>query len=713
MMTEQEKLLKAKIPGPETGIEIKHSICDICTPGAHCGLDVFVKDGTILKVEGTEGFPGSNGKLCTKGACNREYVYRKDRIKTPLRRIGPRGSGQFEPVSWDTAYTEIAEKLNAIKKEHGPEVVAWYTGYPKWYRPWLHRMAYSFGSLNYGTESSSCFRATDMAWKTVAGRNFRPDLANAKVYLGWGSNELVNFYIPGRGLAAFKERGGKIIIVDPRVTPTSQRLADIHLQLRPGTDGALALGMANLMFQKGWADLDFLQKYTHGLKEYQEYVRRFTLAETERITGVPKEKILAAVELIATEGPTASYMPSATITHHINGYNNMRAIITLLAVTGNIDRKGGMLPIYPTYVYADCGFETMEERFIDDKLPKDSKPKIGAKRFPVWNELVNEFQAMDLVRQVNEGTPYPVKALMAFGMNNRMFPQPQDMLDCFENLDLVVATDLAMTDVCNHADYVLPVCTSLERSELKSYPGGFMTCTTPAIQPLYESKCDPEIICDLAEYLKLDDDLLRAGYDETMRFMISNLSETLEDLREAPLPVKVKEFAPRPAGGCRENGFSTKTGKVELYSELIAGFEADYPQLDPLPTYRESFDDADVKEYPLTLVAGARLPNAIHSRLHTIPWARSLRRDPAADLHPDTAAACGVKDGEDILLSTASGSICVKAHLTRTVRPGDVFMYHGYKEADVNSLIGSKHLDPYSGFPGFRQSRCSIRKAGE
>lgn len=125
-MTEQEKLLKAKIPCEETGIEIKHSICDICTPGAQCGLDVYVKDGVILKVEGTDGFPGSNGKLCTKGASNRQHVYRKNRIKHPMKRME---DGSYENITWDQAYKEISEKLNQIKKESGPESVAWFTGY--------------------------------------------------------------------------------------------------------------------------------------------------------------------------------------------------------------------------------------------------------------------------------------------------------------------------------------------------------------------------------------------------------------------------------------------------------------------------------------------------------------------------------------------------------------------------------------------------------
>lgn len=708
-MNQTEKLLKAKIPCAETGIEIKHSICDMCTPGAQCGLDVYVKDGVIIKVEGTDGFPGSNGKLCTKGASNRQHVYRKNRIKTPLKRME---DGSYEAVSWEQAYTEIAEKLNKIKAEYGPEATAWFCGYSKWFRPWLHRMTHSFGSLNYGTESSSCYQATAMAWKTITGREYKPDMRNAGVFMGWGCNTMINQYIPAKGLRAFKERGGKVIIIDPRITPTAQKLADIHLQLRPGTDGALALGMASLMIANGWINEEFIEKYVHGFEEYKNYVSQFTLEKTEEITGVPAEKIEAAVKMYTQNLPSCGYLPSATITHHINGYNNMRAIISLFALTGDIDRAGGELPSHASYIYTDCGFDTMEDHFVYDVKPESCKEKIGNQRFPVWSKLIHEYQAMDLTRQIEEGKPYPIKALMAFGMNTRMFPDSDALVRAIDKLELVVATEISKTEICRHAHYVLPVCTSMERGELKGYAGGFLTCTTPAVNPLYEAKCDPEIICDLAKYLNLDDELLKSGYEETMRYMISNLSVTLEELKEAPLPVKVKELRPYKPGTYLEKGFETPTGKIELFSELIAEMQGKRPDLNPLPVYVSSFDDNSEEEYPLTLIAGARLPNAIHSRMHELSWSREMRKNPAADIHADDAKKLGISEGDRIELSTAYGSIEVEAHLTRTALPGDVYMYHGYEEANVNNLIGINHLDPYSGFPGYRQIRCRVRKAG-
>lgn len=165
-----EQLIKAKIPCPETGIEIKHSVCAICSPAYNCGINAYVKDGKLLKVEGMDEHPRSRGGLCTKGLANRGFVYREDRILTPLRRVGERGEGRFEPISWDEAYDEIAERLLKIRETDGADAVAFFGGYNKWYRPWLRRFAHSFGTYNYGTESSTCMTAGWMAWKVAAGQ---------------------------------------------------------------------------------------------------------------------------------------------------------------------------------------------------------------------------------------------------------------------------------------------------------------------------------------------------------------------------------------------------------------------------------------------------------------------------------------------------------------------------------------------------------------
>ena len=317
-------------------------------------------------------------------------------------------------------------------------------------------------------------------------------------------------------------------------------------------------------------------------------------------------------------------------------------------------------------------------------------------------------QCVDLPRQIHEGTPYPVKALFAMGLNYRILPDDQYFKSAIEKLDFFVDTDLFMTDAAKMADIVLPVCTSYERGELETYPGGYAWLTKPAIDRVGESKSDAEILCELAKVMNLGDKRLEEGYEKNIEEILSNLDITMDELRASDLPVKVRGVKPYVPGTILEEGCKTPTGKFELYSELIAS----HPQwhLDALPTYCEPMDEADETVYPFILCSGARLPNAIHSRLHKVPWVRSLRPDPMADISIEDAQALGLKEGDDIELFTERGTISVKAHPTHRVQKNVIFFYHGYSEADVNSLMSGTHVDPYSGFPAYNSTRCGMRK---
>ncbi|MEG1971938.1 MAG: molybdopterin-dependent oxidoreductase, partial [Oscillospiraceae bacterium] len=329
-MNELERKIKAKIPGEDTGIEIRRSLCDICSPGAHCGVDLYIKDGKIIKVEGTENHPMNNGKLCTKGAANREYVYREDRIKTPLKRVGKRGEGLFKEISWDEAYDEIAQRLNKTKSEHGAEAVAFFTGFSKWYRPMFRRFAYSFGSQNYGSESSCCYLSAYMAWKVMAGDQANPDMANSDLFLGWAYNPYYSNYLAAQKATELKAKGLKFIIIDTRSTPATEKLADLALYPRSGTDGALALCMANILVENDWIDKDFISKYTHGFEEYKEYLKDFNESNVESLTGVPYKDVYKAASMIHESRSMCVKESSAPLMHHKNGFQNYRAIMSLL-----------------------------------------------------------------------------------------------------------------------------------------------------------------------------------------------------------------------------------------------------------------------------------------------------------------------------------------------------------------------------------------------
>lgn len=667
------------------------SPCDICSFG--CPVRSFIKDGKIIGVEPDRDSTVGRGFLCAKGYASRQYVYRPDRIKTPLKRIGKRGEGEFVPISWNEALYEIADKLNGYKAEYGADSVAFYTGYTKWYRPYLHRLVHSFGTLNYGSESSSCFQATVVANKCSSGCMTQPDVMNAGVVIGWGYNTYYS-NLPMPNLEPAKAKGTKIIIVDPKQTPAVMRLADVHLQIKPGTDGALAMGIARELIHRGAVDLDFIDKYVIGFGEYAEYVEQFTPELINIITTVPVETYLKAVDIIVNNPPLCMIEGNAGMIHHKNGVQNFRAVNALMAMTGAYVKKGGNKPFK---AQDPAAFTVLnEEKFVDDVRPTGTKPKIGSEKYPLWSECIDEYQAMELTNHILTGEPYPVKALFALGMNARLFPDSGTMFKALESIDFFACADIFLSDTAKYADIVLPACTSFERSELRA-SGRQLLYYKNAIEPLYESRSDTDIVCDLARYLGLDDELLTAGYDACCRSMLEPLGVELDELKEKG----IMSLPPLPADS--ELKFYTSSGKYELHSSL-----AEKHGYEPLPKYYDPYDDADPEEYPLILCSGGRLPNAFASRFHTIPWARSLRKDAMVDINPETALKLGIEQGDIISLSTSAGSLELKANITNLNSKDVVVLFHGYSEADVNSIIPVGHNDPFSGFPGYRSIRCKI-----
>ena len=715
-MTELEKRIKAKLPGEDTGIEIKHSLCAICSPAFHCGLDCYVKEGKLIKVEGTPDYPGSKGRVCTKGQSNRDYIYRKDRIQTPLKRVGERGEGKFVPITWEEALSTIAEKLSAVKEAYSPHAVAFYSGHCKWYRPILHRLCYAFGSVNFGTDDSTCFKANDIASKLTFGAGAGPNTPNANTFLGWNYGGYYAKHMSVAGVRALKERGGKVIIIDPRHTPAVKNLADLYLQIKPGTDGALALGMGKIIIDNGWIDAEYIEKYVHGYEEYKALVQKYPLDKVCEITGLCADDVYEAARLYATNGPATVNFSGCTQTHHINGMQSTRAIHALIAITGNYDRPGGNVPGGVSYLHKNGGFSTREKEFRESLRPHDQL-RIGETRFPIWDEYCDEFHAVDLIRQLEEGTPYPVKAIVGLGMNAKMLPETERLLKAMaDNLDFFVDADLFMTHTAKYADIVLPACSSLERGEMKAYEGGFLTYTKPVIEPLYESRSDVEWLCDLARELDVDDELLKAGYEACCDWIIEGNGLTVADLKKSDKPVKVPTAKPGKPGNYLVNGCKTRTGKIEIYSEAIAAVDVKYG-LNPLPDYQDPLydqnDSETAEKYPFNLVAGVRIPTAHHSRLHEVPWLRSLRPNPLCEINAEDAKRLGIKDDDPVELSSPCGTIRCRAKVTHKFQPGTLMMLHGYTEANVNNLICSDHLDPYSGYPGFKSARCTIRKYQE
>ncbi len=706
---DRDGLIQGKVPGAETGIEVRKTICSICNPRTHCGIDAYVKDGVVVKVEGTKENPHNEGTLCSKGNANRQYIYHKDRIRTPLIRKGDRASGHFIPISWDDALDLIASRLLRIKEESGPEAVVFFVGFPKWPRPFLKRLAHSFGSPNYCSESSVCFRGTYLANGLNYGSLGGPDIANSKCLLAWSGNPFYSNTPMARGILDAREKGLKIIDVGPLVTPLTAH-ADMHLRIRPGTSGALALGMANVIIEEGLYDREFVGNYTLGFEEYRAYVSEFSPAVTEEITGVRSRLIIDAARLYANTKPACMLNSSNATTHHTNGLQNHRAVTALIGLTGNYDVQGGNPLVKPAYLHMTSGMLTLEDEFEQSRPWDDMAPRVGQDAHPAWCRVVAEAQAMHIPVQINSGQPYPLRAMLAFGLNYRMWPGHDYMEASLRKLDFLVDVDLFMTDSAKLADVVLPACTSFERSEIKFYPQKYVIWTQPAIRPLWESRPDSQIIYDLAHRIAPDDALMQQGYEASVDWILQPTGLTVGQLKQYPGGYAVKDVKMPPFRKYEKQGFKTPSGKMEFVSTILA--ETGY---DALPTYREprlSPRSAPeiAKDFPLILTTGARLPMFIHSRAFRLEWMRSLRTDAMVDLNPRDAQDRGIAQDDWVSLSTPRNVIKVRANLTEMVPPGVVSMYHDYPEASVNPLVEPDYRDPISGYPGFKSLLCQVKR---
>jgi anaerobic selenocysteine-containing dehydrogenase len=705
-----DDLIKAKIPIAKSGIEIKKTICSICNPLTHCGIDAYVRDGKVIKVEGSLSNPHNEGTLCCKGAASRQYIYHPDRIKTPLRKKGGGKSGLYEAIDWDCALDEIAESLNKIKAESGPEGVVFFSGFSKWMRPFLQRLAHLFGTPNYCSESSTCFFATLIANILTYGDMGGPDLEHAKCVMMWSANPLHSETPDARHLMDAKENGMKIIEIGPLLTPLS-RFADLHLRLRPGTDGALALGMAHVIIQENLYDQAFISRWTHGFDEFKAYAMEFTPDVVAQITDVPADLVTKAARLYATAKPAAMYNGASATVHHTNGVQNHRAIVALIGLTGNFDRKGGNHVVSPSYYHVPTGLVTREDEFEHPCSWDGMAPRAGQDRFPIWNSIVNESQAMHIPSQIDTGVPYPIRAMVAFGLNYRMWPGSDHMRESLKKLDFLVDVDLFLTDSAKLADIILPAASSFERSELKIWPERYAMWTRPVIAPVGQSRSDIDIICDLAGRLNLDDPLLSSGHEACMDWIMAPIGLKMEDLKASPQGRFIENQPETPYLKYERDGFPTPTGKMEFASSLLA--EAG---LEPLPKYVEPeispvTTPGIADKYPLVLTTGSRIPMFIHSRTFRLPWTRKLRPDPKVDLNPLDARERQINHNDWVQLETPKASINVRANVTEITPPGVVNMYHAYPEADVNLLMESDYLDPISGYPGFKSLLCQIVKS--
>jgi thiosulfate reductase/polysulfide reductase chain A len=701
--------------------KILKSVCRSCHGG--CGVLLHVRDDELIKVEGDRESPLNRGRLCPIGTVTRELVYHRKRLHYPLRRVGPRGSGQWQRINWDQALDEISERLLAIRSEHGPESIALGTGTGRHHIRWVSRFGHALGTPNWCEPGfAQCFHPRVNTSILTFGDFPVCDFTGEtppQCMLFWGHNP-INSGPDGETRFNVHEalaHNPKIIVVDPRETELAKK-ANIWLQVRPGADDALALSMLNVLIAERLYDEEFVQCWTHGFEALAERVRDWTPEWAEPITWVRAEDIRAAARLFAQSRP-AMLEWGCAIEHTPKCIQTVRAVSMLPALTGNIDNPGG-------WVFGMHGLGRFPS-LIEMVSPQVSAKRLGADRFKLLGGEGADLPAAHiptLLRAMREGKPYPVKAFLIFGNNTLVtYANSTQVREALLNLDFILCADLFMTPTAELADIVLPAAAWPELNELAGLPtvaANVVLAQQKAVQ-IGECKSDEEIFVELARRMKLN------GCTESVEDVLNSqlcaggLDVTFDQLKQRgfiKVPFRYRKY--------ENGGFKTPTGKIELYSTRLE--QLGY---DPLPSYQEPPESPLAtpelaRDFPLVLTTGARISQFFNSEHRQIDNLRKAHRYPLAEIHPKTAEQFGIRNGDWMWIETRRGKIRQKAKLTTGIDPRVIHAEHGWwfpeEEApdygvwtsNVNVLTDNQPpYDPAMGTYQLRGLLCRIARAGD
>ncbi|MBW2656559.1 MAG: molybdopterin-dependent oxidoreductase, partial [Deltaproteobacteria bacterium] len=601
-----------KNPNSSKNGKIYRSACRMCHGG--CSALVHVNNSKVVKIKGDPEFPLNRGKLCVKGMASIDQLYNPNRLKHPLKRVGQRGEGKWKQISWDEALDAIVNKIQEIKEEFGVESIAIGQGTGRHHYRHVVRFAHALGTPNWCEPGAAqCFHPRINAGGITYGDlpicDYYGDV-NPACLLVWGHNPLVT---GPDGETQFKvrdciKRGTKLIVVDPRETETAKK-ADIWLQIRPGTDDALALSMIHVITQEGIYDRDFVNEWTVGFDQLAERVRSCTPEWAEKITWIPADKIKESARLFANTRP-ASVEWGVAIEHTPNCFQTVRAVALLPGITGNIDIPGGWI----------LGMRVIDDiPILLDNLTDEMKEKrLGADRYKLLSGRNAPFPSAHiptLMKAIRTGKPYPVKAFLNFGNNTlATYANAKQAYETLLRLDFLSVMDLYMTPTAELADIVLPAASWLEVDEVVGLPFrsyNFALIQQKVIQ-IGECRQDEEVLIDLARRLNLAVGI--ESLEDLYNTQLKKLGITFDELKEKgflSVPMRYRKF--------EERGFNTPSGKVELYSSIMEKYG-----YDPLPYYQEPPESPLstpelAQDYPLILTTGGRTPYYFHSEYRQIP----------------------------------------------------------------------------------------------
>jgi len=716
------------------------SICNACH--CTCGVLVHVKNGRVVKIEGDPQHPKNEGAICVKGLAYTQLLYHPDRIKYPMKRVGERGEGKWQRISWDEALDTITAKIKQAKEEYGPESIAlsWCDGFRGNELPGWSFMNALDSPMICGTDAHYCFRPNGNADMTTYGLgNFihseldsggGPDFAHSKCIFAWGANPFEVHMTLGEAIVKGMRNGAKLIVVDPRFTNFAAK-ADLWLQVRPATDAALALGIINYIIEEGLYDKEFVDKYCFGFDRLKERAREYPLKKVSEITWVAEEDIRQAATMYATLKPAAITCRMG-LNMHTNTMQAVRAIGMLTALTGNLDVKGGNL----IQKRVDLPYVSPIFMEILTRLPKKEMEKApGVKERPMFYGfdalIFGHSHPPSFFDMVLKRKPYEIRVFLCCNDPVMGLQDSKKIREAIKNVDFVVVTDFFISPTANVADILLPAATWLEKDHVQNlFYFNYYGATGKVIEPVGECRSEVEIYIELAKRLGLKLPFPMTSEKEFNDYQLSPSGMTFDALRGKNViswPIEYKKY--------EEEGykFPTDTGKIELYSKRFEKYG-----YDPLPYYEEPpespYSTPELfEQYPLILISGARCQPFYHSANRQIPWLRELMPDPITEIHPDTAEKLGIHDGDWVWIETSQkeGRVKQKAEVTLGIHPKVVHARshwwfperkddpeRGCTESNINVIHGDgepagQPTDPISGCSLIRGCLCKVYKAEE
>lgn len=686
-------------------VKVVPSLCGSCS--AWCGMWIHVKNGRIWKVTGQKDHPASRGRLCARGHAGIFWAYNKDRITHPMKRIA---DNWYEPVTWEEAYSEIAVKLKKVLADHGPQTVFFSQNPKPTSNFYMARFMDAIGSPTRHSHHSICSTARDVAYKWTLGGMATADIGKTKYILFLGRSYADGISPSATGnLAAAREKGTKVVIVDPRYN-ASCILADSWVPIRPGTDLALLLAIAHVLIKEELYDKEFIEKYTTGFDEFKKSAAQYSPEWAAEVTTIPADTIYAIARGLGENRPASCIeqgYKAPNGANYANGTQTFRALACVNALLGNYGKDGGMkFPQGPKL------------GSLDGKIhPAPGKPKVprcdgvGIKgEYPLC--------------QPNQGIPHimPKRALEGkakagffYSFNPvRNSPDPVFMQKGYRALDLMVVCDIQWSETAMTADYVLPECSFVEREDLPApISGGTpgVTMRSQAINVIYpETKPWEDIVTGLADAMGLSK-YFNFTREEVAAAMLKPAGLTPDDLR--------KKGTVMLKGSAQPLAFATESKKVEMYCKAFA----DHGYV-PVPGWEPPYSKAD--KHTFVLIHGKQGIMS-HTATGNTPQLLNIAKKYNMErlwINAKRAKKLGIKDGDLVEIASPLATRRIRVTVTERIHPEAAFLPAGYgnfspwlKTAHgfgVNPNDFAPHrADPISGHAVMMDVLITVRKVGE